>query len=387
MTDVETVIKLPNKKIEAILNDPKKAAEAVDLLYVQDSQPGITRRKQAGKFFYFAGKKKITDKKTLDRIAKLVVPPAWDNVWICSHANGHLQATGIDARGRKQYRYHSLWNSLRNQTKFYRLYEFGRAIPHIREQLDKDLSLHGFPVEKVLALVVCLMDQTSMRIGNSAYEKLYGSYGLTTLKNSHVQVNGSKMQFIFKGKKGICQSVSHSNKRLARLVKQCRDIPGKELFQYYDEDGNHRSIDSGMVNDYIKNIAEQDFTAKDFRTWSGTVHALEAFVEMVSDENKKDPKKNVIEVIDKVSAHLGNTRAVCKKYYIHPVVFDLYEKDSLQKYLLKFAGKNKNVKKSLNKSNQGLGRQGLGRQGLGRQGLSREEKLLMSILKNESLIC
>lgn len=372
MTDVEVDIKLTNKTIEAILNDPQKAAEAIDLLYVQDSQPGITRRKQAKSFHYFVGKKKLTDKKTLDRIAKLVIPPAWEHVWICSKANGHLQATGIDARGRKQYRYHSLWNSLRNQTKFYRLHEFGKTVPHIREQLDKDLSLAGLPVEKVLALVVCLMDQTSMRIGNSAYEKLYGSFGLTTLKNRHVEINGSKMQFMFKGKKGVSQSVSLADKRLARIIKQCREIPGKELFQYYDEEGNHKGIDSGMVNSYIKNIAGQDFTAKDFRTWSGTVHALEAFIEVVADENKQDLKKNVVEVIDKVAAHLGNTRAVCKKYYIHPVIFDLYEKDSLQKYLAKLITKNQAKKPSVNKRNVGL---------------NREEKLLMSILKKECLIC
>ena len=202
MTEVDIDIQLSNKKIEAILNDPQKAAEAIDLLYVQDSQPGIIRRRQSKSFIYFFDKKKVTDDEILDRIAKLVIPPAWENVWICSHANGHLQATGIDARQRKQYRYHPMWNNLRSQTKFYRLYEFGKAIPSIREQLDKDLSLPGLPVEKVLALVVCLMDQTGMRIGNSAYEKLYGSFGLTTLKDRHV----------LKGKKGFLnQSASLIN--------------------------------------------------------------------------------------------------------------------------------------------------------------------------------
>lgn len=372
MADVATDIKLSNKKIDAILNDPKKAAEAIDLLYVQDSQPGIARRKHGKAFQYFVGKKKLTDKKALDRIAKLVIPPAWENVWICTHANGHLQVTGTDTRQRKQYRYHSLWNSLRNQTKFYRLYEFGKAVPHIREQLNKDLSLTGLPVEKVLALAVCLMDQTSMRVGNSSYEKLYGSFGLTTLKNRHVKISGSKVQFTFKGKKGVSQSVSLTDKRLARLVKQCREIPGMELFQYYDEDGNHKGIDSGMVNNYIKAITGQDFTAKDFRTWSGTVHALEAFNEVLADENKQEVKKNIIEVIDKVAAHLGNTRTVCKKYYIHPVIFDLYEKESLQKYLTKIATKKPVAKTQADKN---------------KTGLNREEKLLMSILKKECLIC
>lgn len=373
MSVIAADIKLSNKKIDAIANDAEKAAKAINLLYVQDSQSGITRRKQGGKFNYYVGKKLLRDKKVLDRIAKLVIPPAWENVWICNKDNGHLQATGIDAKKRKQYRYHSLWNSLRNQTKFYRLYEFGKAVPHIREQLNKDLSLPGLPVEKVLALAVCLMDQTSMRVGNSAYEKLYGSFGLTTLKNRHVKIAGNKMQFIFKGKKGVSQSVSITDKRLARIVKQCREIPGMELFQYYADDGSHKGIDSGMVNSYIKNIAGQDFTAKDFRTWSGTVHALGEFKDLltennerVDEDNKPDTKKNIIAVIDLVAAHLGNTRAVCRKYYIHPIVFDLYEKSSLQKYFakLKSTSTNKNA-----------------------VGLSAEEKLLLTILKKECLLC
>lgn len=366
MPVVAADIELSIKDIESIANDAEKAVEAINLVYVQDSQPGISRRKRGNGFQYFIGRKLLRDKNIVDRITKLVIPPAWEEVWICNVDNGHLQATGIDARGRKQYRYHTLWNSLRNQTKFYRLYEFGKAVPKIRMQLDKDLSQPGLPVEKVLALAVCLMDQTSMRIGNSAYEKLYGSFGLTTLKNRHVKISGSTMQFMFNGKKGVSQSVSITDKRLARIVKQCLEISGKELFQYYAEDGNHRGIDSGMVNSYIKKVTGQEFTAKDFRTWSGTVHALDAFREVLLDESKNDSKKNIIEVVDRVAKHLGNTRTVCKKYYIHPIIFDLYENSRLQKYLTKLA---KSAK--VDKNNWGL---------------HAEEKLLLSILKKESLI-
>jgi len=294
----------------------------------------------------------------------LVIPPAWENVWICHLENGHLQATGVDVKNRKQYKYHSLWNALRNQTKFYRLYEFGKVLPSIRKQLEKDLSLPGLPVEKVLALVVSLMEQTSIRVGNSAYEKLYGSFGLTTLKDKHVNVSAGNIQFVFKGKKGISHNISISNKRLAKLVKQCRDIPGKELFQYYDADGNHKSIDSGMVNGYLKAITGEDFTAKDFRTWAGTVHALTEFGGVDAAETQTQIKNNIVMVLDRVAEHLGNTRTVCKKYYVHPAIVKLYEDNNLHAYLDKL------VKKE-SKNNE----------------LYSTEKLLMTILENEGLVC
>src|SRR5690606_3044738 len=280
---------------------------------------------------------------TLERIKKLAIPPAWEEVWICSIDNGHLQATGFDVKKRKQYRYHPLWNSLRNHTKFYRLHEFGKAIPLIREKVEKDLSLKGLPVEKVLAAVVCLMEQTSIRIGNSLYEKLNGSFGLTTLKDKHVKISGDRLQFIFKGKKGIGHNISLKSRRLAKIVKACRDIPGKELFQYYDHDGNHKSIDSGMVNEYLKAITGKDFTAKDFRTWSGTVHSLIAFKEIIicstsAETDTQSPiktkvKHNILAVLDHVAEHLGNTRTVCRKYYVHPAIIDLYENNRLHLYL------------------------------------------------------
>lgn len=362
MLEVAEGIKLSDKTIKAILSDAEKAAQAINLLYVQDNQPGIIRIKKGNVFHYFFGKKKLADKKMLERINKLAIPPAWENVWICSLDNGHLQATGMDARKRKQYKYHRLWNTLRNHTKFYRLYEFGKTIPSIRKQLANDLSLPGLPAEKILAAIVCLMDQTGMRIGNDIYEKLYGSFGLTTLRNRHVKIHGSNMQFIFKGKKNIPQNISIDNRRLAKIVRQCSEIPGKELFQYYADDGSHKKIDSGMVNSYLKSITGQEFTAKDFRTWAGTVQAVTAFNDIVSEESQIDIKKNIIEVLDKVSAYLGNTRTVCKKYYVHPLIIDLYERNNLHDYLKK-----------------------IGCKAAAKEGdLNEVEKLLMFILEKES---
>jgi len=364
MQDAAENIKLSNKTIRSIQGDVEKSAQAVNLIHVQDKQPGITRVKTGKTFHYVIGKKKLVDKNILARINKLAIPPAWENVWICRLENGHLQATGTDARNRKQYKYHPLWNALRNHTKFYRLYEFGKALPSIRKQLVKDLSLTGLPAEKVLAAVVCLMDQTGMRVGNDVYEKLYGSFGLTTLQNRHVKVRGSDIRFIFKGKKNVRQNIGINNKRLAKIIKQCSEIPGKELFQYYADDGSHKDIDSGMVNTYLKSLSGQDFTAKDFRTWVGTVQAITAFDEISSAESQIDIKKNIIEVIDKVAACLGNTRAVCKKYYVHPLIIDLYERDGLDVYLKKLSRGNATAKEA---------------------DLGSVEKLLMLILEKESI--
>ncbi len=358
-------IKFSPKKIESIARDDEKCAEVANLFYVRDNQPGILRKRKAKHFSYFFGDKIITDIATLERIKKLVIPPAWENVWICKSEKGHLQATGIDAKNRKQYKYHLLWNALRNQTKFYRLHQLGTALPAIRQQLKKDLSLTGLPVEKVLATVVALMEQTSIRIGNEAYEKLYNSYGLTTFKNRHVKVVGDKLEFVFKGKKGIGHNISVKNNRLAKIVKQCRDIPGKELFQYYDADGNHKAIDSGMVNNYLKVISGEDFTAKDFRTWAGTVQSIAGFIELTQCNTATDHNNNITTVINRVAKHLGNTPSVCKKYYVHPTIIRLYENDMLQPYLMKLAA----IKKQ-SKANE----------------LSYEESLLMVILEKEDLV-
>lgn len=326
-------IQLTRKKIASIANDAERTAATINLRYVSDSSKGITRVKRGKKFIYYYKGKAVRDKETLERIKKLVIPPAWQNVWICCDPNGHLQATGYDAKHRKQYKYHHLWNHLRNHTKFYRLQDFGKVIPGIRKRIERDLALRGLPLSKVLALIVCLMERTSIRIGNGLYEKLYGSFGLCTLKDRHVKVQKDSIRFAFKGKKGVMHNISIKNKKLANIVKMCRNIPGQELFQYIDNRGNYRCVDSGMVNDYIREISGKDFSAKDFRTWAGTVQALAAFKNVDCPQTQTGKKRNIVIVLDYVAKHLGNTRSVCKKYYIHPMVISLYEKGKLHRYL------------------------------------------------------
>ncbi|MEP6596804.1 MAG: DNA topoisomerase IB [Ginsengibacter sp.] len=330
---IEEPVKLTKKKIESIVNDPEKTAKAANLVYVNDTDRGITRVKVGEKFQYYFREKRIEDDEELMRIKHLVIPPAWQNVWICRLDNGHLQATGFDVKNRKQYRYHPDWNKLRNQTKFYRLHKFGKVLPAIRLQLEKDLSLPGLTVEKVLAAVVSVMERTNIRVGNNFYEKLYGSFGLTTLKDQHVTIEGSKLKFSFRGKKGVWHEVPLKNKKLSNIVKKCRDIPGKELFQYYDENGGRRSIDSGMVNGYIREISGSDFTAKDFRTWAGTIQAFLALKEIGCCDTVNETKRRIVEVLDSVSKQLGNTRAVCKKYYVHPLILSLYESRKIENYI------------------------------------------------------
>ncbi len=347
-TPAEEIIKIPRKKIKDISRDPEKTAKAINLLYVQDSQEGVKRIKKGGNFIYTLKDKKVTDSTTLQRIKNLVIPPAWENVWICTSANGHLQATGIDAKKRKQYKYHPLWNTLRNHTKYYRLLEFARVLPAIRIQLEKDLSLEGLAAEKILALIVSLIEKTNIRIGNNFYEKIYGSFGLTTLKNRHVEIKGNELHFLFKGKKGIEHKITLKSKKLSALVKKCRDIPGKELFQYYDEAGLKKPIDSGMVNEYIKKISGGDYSAKDFRTWAGSLNAFIAFKELGIPETDAERKKNTLQVLNTVSKHLGNTPNVCKKYYIHPAILSVYENKFAKKYFDKNQNQKDNDKNNLN---------------------------------------
>lgn len=328
----ESLPTLSKRKLRSILKDEEKTAKAAHLVYVSDKDAGIERKVKGKKFEYYFQGKLIKDDEELLRISHLVIPPAWTKVWICKKANGHLQATGYDVKGRKQYRYHAHWNALRNHTKFYRIHDFGKVLPQIRLHLQKDLRQTRLTERKVLAVVVSLMEQTNIRIGNSFYEKNNGSFGLTTLKDSHVTFNGDLVTFSFVGKKGISHKVKLKNKRLAALIKKCRDVPGKELFQYYDEEGKHHSIDSGMVNNYIREISGKDFTAKDFRTWAGTVHAFLALRSMGCCETKTEAKKKITEALDIVSGYLGNTRTVCKKYYVHPLILTLYENNKLEKY-------------------------------------------------------
>jgi DNA topoisomerase-1 len=327
------VVQLPNREIKRIIDNPEKSAQSVNLIYVHDSEKGIKRVKKGKHFIYIVQEKKVKDKVVLNRITRLVIPPAWKNVWICNLENGHLQTTGFDIKKRKQYKYHAQWNSLRNHTKYNHMILFGKVLPEIRLQVEKDLGIYGLPVAKVLALAVSLMELTNIRVGNDAYEKLYGSFGLTTLKDKHVNIECNTITFSFKGKKGVHHDLNLKNKRLAKIVKACRDIPGKELFQYYTPEGEKKSIDSGMVNEYIKKISGGDFTAKDFRTWAGTIHAFLAFKQLGGFDTAADAKQKVAEALDIVSKHLGNSRNVCKKYYVHPAILSLYENNSMEKYL------------------------------------------------------
>ncbi len=322
------------RKLEKIGRDPQSTAKAVGLRYVTDSAPGYTRR-AAGKGYAYldADGKKVTDRQLLKRFRQLVIPPAYSNVWISPHENSHLQFTGTDAAGRKQYRYHAEWNSIRNQSKYHRLQAFAAHLPAIRQQVDKDLARHQLDHDKVVALVVRVMELTSIRVGNEAYKKMYSHYGLTTLLDDHVKIHGADLQFEFIGKKGVSQSIHLQSKRLAKLIKQCQDIPGQELFQYYNQDGTRCTVGSADINQYLKNITGEDFTAKDFRTWSGSVSALFAFKEAGEHQSQSECRKKIISVLDEVAVNLGNTRTVCKKYYVHPTIIKSYEEGTLFKYI------------------------------------------------------
>lgn len=317
-----------------LAEDPVKAAKSARLQYVSDSTPGISRQKKGDRFIYLDPKgNEVDDESTLVRIKKMALPPAWERVWICAKSNGHLQATGIDARGRKQYRYHADWNAIRSETKFFRMISFGEKLPLLRKQIQTDLKQPGLTRDKVIAVALSVMEQTLIRVGNAAYEKEYGSYGLTTLKDRHVKTEGSEVRFSFKGKKGIYHDITLHDRRLAKLVKACRDIPGKELFQYFDEAGDRHSIDSGIVNEYLQNVMGDSFSAKDFRTWAGTVNALRLLVELEPCSTEKEAKKNVNTVLDEVSHRLGNTRTVCRKHYVHPQILEAYECQDLNPYI------------------------------------------------------
>lgn len=311
--------------------DPVQSAKDAGLRYVTDTQPGI-RRIRCGKGFRYAEAdgKRVRNPETLGRIKLLVIPPAWEDVWISSSPRGHLQATGRDAKGRKQSRYHPRWREIRDQTKYERMLAFGEALPVIREQVRGDLTLPDMPRRKVLATVVRLMDTTYIRVGNEEYARENHSYGLTTMRNRHVNVEGSNVTFHFQGKSGKKHTVDLNDRRIAEIIRRCQDIPGYELFQYEDDEGHH-AIDSADANEYLREICGQDFTAKDFRTWAGTVLACTALRELEAFESEAQAKRNVVQAIDLVAERLGNTRAVCRKCYIHPVILDCYLSGTLEK--------------------------------------------------------
>lgn len=293
-----------------------------DLHYVDDTVPGITRKKLRGKFCYFDPQgQRITDPNEIKRINALAVPPAYTDVWICADPRGHLQATGRDARGRKQYRYHPRWREVRDADKYSRLRDFGLALPKLRKQLEALLAAPGFSRDKVMATVITLLDATLIRVGNTQYARDNRSYGLTTLRSRHVEVNGSAILFQFRGKSGVEHQITVKDRRLAGIIKRCLEIPGQNLFQYLDENGERHTVSSSDVNAYLQTLTGADFTAKDYRTWAGSALAL-AVLRELQWEPESDAKRHVVEMVKNVARQLGNTPAVCRKCYIHPAVLD-----------------------------------------------------------------
>jgi len=304
--------------------------EAAGLVYVSDSDPGITRRKAGNGFDYRkADGSPVTDERTLDRIRKLAIPPAWTDVWICPRPHGHIQAVGRDQKGRKQYRYHDRWREVRDSHKYDRVIAFGRALPKLRKKVDADLSLRGLPREKVLAAVIRVMEMTLIRVGNEEYAKQNKSFGLTTLRDRHAKIGASKAVFEFRGKSGKVHRTGFNDRRLARVVKACQDLPGQRLFQYIDENGDQKVVESADVNAYLREALGEDFSAKDFRTWAGTLSAARALILQPQCATAAECKRNINTCVKAVAGVLGNTAAVCRSAYIHPVVLESYEKGAL----------------------------------------------------------
>jgi DNA topoisomerase I len=313
-----------------VILDPARSARIAKLRHASDSRPGI-RRVRCGAGFRYVGPsgEPVRDLETLSRIRGLVIPPAWTDVWICPFANGHLQATGRDSKGRKQFRYHNRWREVRDEGKFARMISFGLALPRIRRRIRHDLALPGLPQSKVLAAIVRLLERTLVRVGNEEYARMNGSYGLTTLRDRHLRLDGSSFRLVFHGKNGTKHVVAINDPRLARLVKRCRDLPGKELFQYVDREGNVHDITSAEVNEYLREISGQRFTAKDFRTWAGTVRTAWALHECGLFQKKTEAKRNIVRAISAVALQLRNTPAICRKCYVHHSVLDAYLEGTL----------------------------------------------------------
>jgi DNA topoisomerase-1 len=309
---------------------PVDSAKAAGLRYVSDESPGIARKRHGKAFRYLRpDASAVRDRETLNRIRSLAIPPAWQGVWICLRDDGHLQATGRDARLRKQYRYHRRWREVRDETKYGRMVAFAKALPRIRRRVNRDLALADLPREKVLATLVRLLETTRIRVGNEEYARQNESFGLTTLRERQVKVRGGKLNFRFRGKSGVQHDVELNDRRLATIVRHMQDLPGEELFQYVDESGETRGIESADVNAYLKEISSEDFTSKDFRTWAGTVLAARALRELKPFESLAEGKRNVVQAIEAVAKQLRNTTAVCRKCYVHPAVLESYLEGSL----------------------------------------------------------
>ena len=317
--------RLPRFPKKEFPKDPVASAKTARCHYVDDSKPGFSR-KRSGKGFSFvdAHGKALRDAETIHRIKQLVIPPAWTGVWICPDPKGHIQVTGRDARGRKQYRYHPRFREVREETKYARMLSFAQALPSIRVRIDKDLSRRGLHHDRVLATVVRLLEVTLIRVGNEEYARKNGSFGLTTMRTRHVDVHASTIKFHFRGKSGVEHTVKVADRRLAKIVARCHDLPGEVLFQYQGDDGKRKLVEAAEVNEYLRKISGSDFTAKDFRTWAGTVLAAHALRELSSFDSEASAKKNIVAAVKSVSKRLGNTPTVCRKCYVHPEIFDSY---------------------------------------------------------------
>ncbi len=329
-----------------VASDPTLSAKEAGLRYATDDKPGIQRKRAGTGFRYLDPEgRPIRDREALARIKSLVIPPAWEDVWICPMPLGHIQATGRDEKGRKQYRYHPRWRKVRDGTKYSRMMAFGRALPKIREQADRDMALPGLPSRKVLAAVVRLLEGSLIRVGNDEYAKSNHSFGLTTMRDKHVALEGATIQFAFRGKSGVHHEIDIHDRRLARIIVRCQELPGQELFQYLDENGNAQDVASADVNEYLREITGSEFTAKDFRTWAGTILAALALQEFETFDSQAQAKKNVVRAIERVAERLGNTPTVCRKCYVHPAVLDAYLDGSMIESLRKRA--DQEMKKSL----------------------------------------
>jgi DNA topoisomerase-1 len=308
-----------------------EAAAKASLVYTTDDEPGI-RRVRKGKGFRYTGPggERVGEPAVLDRIRSLVIPPAWEGVWITTHPRGHLQATGRDARGRKQHRYHPRWREVRDADKFDRMSAFGKVLPRIRSRVARDLGRRGLPKEKVVATIVRLLETTFLRVGNEEYARQNSSFGLTTLRDRHVKVSGATVRFLFQGKSGVEVSTDVTSRRVARVIKRCEELPGQNLFQYIDEDGERHTVTSDDVNEYLRQTTGEDFTAKDFRTWAGTVLAARALREAAGFGSETESKRKVVAAIDDVARRLGHTRAVCRRSYVHPAVIETYLDGTLE---------------------------------------------------------
>ncbi len=313
----------------------KRHARSAGLRYVSDDSPGISRKKVGGEFVYFNSRgQRVSNVDTLTRIRNLAIPPAYRDVWICPNPRGHIQAVGRDDRGRKQYRYHARWREVRDEAKYERMISFARALPKIRQITRRHLRQHGLPREKVLAAVVQIMEKTLIRVGNEEYANHNQSYGLTTMKSRHVHIGRGRAKFEFRGKSGKDHEIALDDPKLVRIVKKCQDLPGQELFQFVDAEGEVHNVGSADVNDYLREIAGSEFTAKDFRTWAGTVLAAEALQELAIFKSKAQAKRNLNQAVSRVAEALGNTKAVCRKCYIHPEILNAYLDGTLRENLI-----------------------------------------------------